>query len=563
MSPLFLLPLLFPVLMLAAPASGPARLPADLVLLGGTVFTAESGTPWAEGCAIQGDRIAAIGSSAELRSWIGPRTRVIDLAGRLVLPGFHDGHLHFASGGLSLLDLDLRGAEGEQALVSRLATAAAGSPAGEWIIGGLWDHENWPSHRMPDRTLIDPATPRHPVLIDRACGHIALANSLALKLAGIDRNTANPPGGEIVHDPATGEPTGLLKDNAADLVARMIPPVSGEKRRRAIEQALSLAARFGITSISDNTSGEDLAIYQQLRREGKLTLRVHSWTAESHWESLRELGIAAPFGDHWLRLGTVKLFADGALGARSALLFDPYLDDPGNRGIPIHSREKLIETIGRIDRAGLQVAVHAIGDQANRWVLDALAAAREKNGRRDARHRIEHAQVVRDEDLLLFAELEAIASIQPSQCINDMRWADQRIGQRSRGAYRNRSLLSSGARLAYGTDWPVEGLDPRIGLYAAVTREYPGGGPAGGWHPAEKVTLAEAVIAYTAGPARAAFHEGDLGTLAPQKLADLVVLERNWFQLPPQEILKTRVDLTVVGGRVVYEREPDSLPARL
>jgi len=479
---------------------------------------------------------------------------VIDLAGRLALPGFHDGHVHFAAGGLSLLDLDLRSARDEREFVARLAAACGQVPAGEWITGGNWDHENWSSHRLPTRALIDPVTPRHPVLVDRLDGHIALANSLALKLAGIDRTTPDPRGGEIVRDPASGEPTGLLKDSAYDLVGKVIPPVSSAKRRQAVERALAHAASLGVTSIADNTSAEDLAIYQELLRAGKLTVRIACWTSVEHGKALRELGIGAGFGSDWLRLGAVKLFADGSLGARSALFFDPYLDDPGNRGIPIQSRQELIEQIGAIDRAGQQAVVHAIGDQANCWALDAFAAAREANGHRDSRHRIEHAQVVRGEDLPRFPALGVIASIQPSHCVDDMRWADQRIGTRTANAYRCRSLLDSGIEVAFGTDWPVEPLDPRLGIYAAVTREFPSGGPAGGWHPAEKVSLAQAITAYTAGSARADFSESSLGTLAPGKLADLVVLDRDLFHLPPREILAAQVDLTVTGGRVVYER---------
>jgi len=535
-------------------AAAEEGLMADLVLVNGRIFTVNAAQPWAQAVAIRGSRFVLVGSDEQARKLVGSGTQVIDLQGRLALPGFNDAHVHFANGGLYLLGIDLRPAGDEKEFVRILKDYIGKTPKGEWITGGNWDHENWPSKRHPHRELIDRFSADHPVLVSRLDGHMALANSLALKLAGITRDTPDPQGGEIVRDRETGEPSGILRDTAMALVDKVIPPLSREKRERAIRAAMRHAQELGVTSIQDNSSAEDLAIYQELYRKGELGVRVSAWRSIDFSGDFERIGITAPHGDSFLRLGTVKVFVDGSMGAGTALFFAPYADDPATAGLPIHKKERLEELIVAADKAGLQVAAHAIGDRANAWILDAFASACAANGRRGARHRVEHAQVVRADDVRRFAELGVIASVQPSHCIDDIRWAAKRNGARTADAYRWRSFLDAGVRLAFGTDWDVEPLDPRLGLYAAVTRELPGGGPQGGWHPAEKLSLEQAITAYTLGSAYAEFQESDKGSVEAGKLADLVVMAENLFQVAKKEILVTPVAMTILDGKVVFRR---------
>lgn len=539
---------------MAAFCAAEEGLMADMVLINGKIFTVNPAQPWAQAVAIRGNRFVMVGSDEQARKLVGSDTQVIDLQGRLALPGFNDAHLHFANGGLYLLGIDLRPARDEEEFARILKDYIYKTPKGEWITGGNWDHENWPSRKHPRKELIDPVAPGHPVLVSRLDGHMALANSLALRLAGITRDTPDPQGGEIVRDGKTGEPTGILRDTAMDLVGRVIPPLSREKRERAIRAAMRHAQELGVTSVQDNSSAEDLAVYQELRRKGELGVRINAWRSADFAGDFQRIGAAAPFGDAFLRLGTMKIFVDGSMGAGTALFFAPYADDGATSGLAIHTQSELDGLVREIDRAGLQIAAHAIGDRANAWILEAFAKARAANGGRDARHRVEHAQVVRGEAVARFRELGVIASVQPSHCIDDMRWAAKRIGARVGDAYRWASLQREGARLAFGTDWDVEPLDPRLGLYAAVTRELPGGGPAGGWHPAEKLSLEKAVEAYTMGSAYAEFQEGSKGSVEAGKLADLVVLEKDLFQIAKKEILTAPVAMTLLDGKVVFRR---------
>lgn len=527
---------------------------ADMVLINGRLFTVEKGNPWAEACAIKDGKIVAVGDSESIREYEGKGTQVIDLEGRLVLPGFNDAHVHFADGGFYLLGIDLRDAENEQAFVQRIREYVGNLREGEWILGGNWDHEAWPSKTHPTKALIDAVTSRNPVFVHRLDGHIGLANSLALKLAGITKDTPDPQGGAIDRNPVTGEPTGLLKDNAQDLVSRVVPPPSKERLKKAIKTAMAHANRFGVTSIQDNSSQADFEVYQEFLKSGELTVRVNAWRPVDLWEDFEKIGIRPVFGDGMLRLGTVKVFVDGSMGAGTALFYAPYADDPSTCGIPIYAEDELYALIQAADGAGLQVAAHAIGDKANTWVLNAFEKAFEKNGKREARHRVEHAQVVLPEDVRRFKKLGIVASIQPSHCIDDMRWAEKRIEDRVKNAYRFRSFVDAGVRMAFGTDWTVEPLNPMLGLYAAVTREFPEGGPEGGWFPDEKISLEKAVECYTLGSAYAEFQEGVKGSIRAGKLADLVVLDRNLFEIPPKEILDTKVEMTILGGLIVYSR---------
>ncbi len=535
------------------PSPKTVRLEADLVLRGGKVFVAR-GRARAAAVAVKDGRVLAVGSAGEVDPWVGPRTRVVELAGRLVVPGFNDAHVHLVEGGMGLLSVDLRGAKDEADLVRRIEAHAQGLPKGAWIQHGNWDHESWPSKALPTREAVDRVTPAHPVFVSRLDGHMALANSLALRLAGITKATPEVPGGTIVRD-AKGEPTGILKDNAMDLVARAIPPPSGEMTLRAVRAALAEAARSGVTTIQDNSPADALPVYQALRRGGELTARLYVWRYAAMLEPMIAAGVRTGLGDEWVRLGAVKILSDGSMGAGTAAFFEPYADDSSTSGLLLYPQEELERLILKADAAGFQLAVHAIGDRANALVLDAFEKARQVNGPRDRRFRIEHAQVVRRSDLGRYKALGVVASIQPSHCIDDMRWAEQRIGaQRARDAYSFASFGRAGVPVAFGTDWFVEPLDPRLGLYAAVTRERPEGGPPGGWLPEEKLSLEEAIDVYTRGSAYAEFAEDVKGTLEPGKVADLVVFAKDIFEVPPREILTTPVDLTVVGGRVVFER---------
>jgi len=526
---------------------------ADLVLRGGRVW-AGKGLPPATALAMREGRVTAVGADAEVSRWIGDSTKVVELAGRLAVPGFNDAHVHFLSGGFGLLSVDLRGARDEAELARLIGAHARTLPRGTWIQEGNWDHEAWPSRALPTRAHIDAVTPDHPVFVQRLDGHMALANSLALRLAGVTRDTADPAGGTIVRD-ASGAPTGILKDNASDLVARAIPEPSREMSLRAARAALEEAARVGVTTVQDNSAVDALPVYRELRARGELTARMHVWRYASAMPALIQAGIRSGLGDEWIRLGALKILSDGSMGSGTAAFFDPYSDDPKTSGLLLHPVRDLERMIVEADAAGFQLAVHAIGDRANSLVLDAFEKAVGANGPRDRRFRIEHAQVVRKQDLVRYKALGVIASIQPSHCIDDMRWAEKRIGRaRARDSYNFRSFTAAGIPVAFGTDWFVEPLDPRLGLYAAVTRELPAGGPPGGWFPEEKITLEEALDLYTRGSAYAEFAEGEKGTLERGRLGDVVVFARDLFGMEPREILATPVDLTIVGGRIVFQR---------
>lgn len=527
---------------------------ADLVLRGGRVWRGK-GLSDATALAARDGRIVAVGSDAEMAPFVSPRTRVVELRGRLAVPGFNDAHVHFLSGGFGLLSVDLRDAKDEAEMARRLGAHARTLPRGAWILEGNWDHEAWPSRALPTRASVDALTPDHPVLVQRLDGHMSLANSLALRLAGITRDTKDPLGGTIVRD-AAGEPTGVLKDNAAELVSRVIPEPSREMNVRAAKAALAEAARTGVTTIQDNSSVDALPTYQDLRARGELTARMSVWRYIQSMPALVQAGVRSGLGDEWIRVTALKILSDGSMGSGTAAFFEPYADDPATKGLLLYEEAELRRLIREADAAGFQLAVHAIGDRANALVLDAFAEAAARNGARDRRFRIEHAQVVRKADLARYRELGVVASIQPSHCIDDMRWAEKRIGrERARDAYNFRSFLEARVPVAFGTDWYVEPLDPRLGLYAAVTREFPGGGPPGGWFPEEKISLEDALDLYTRGSAYAEFAEDEKGTLEAGKLADVAVFARDLFRVPPREILATPVEVTVVGGRVVYERE--------
>ena len=535
--------------------ASPGACVPDTILVNGRIHTVDPSRPEAEAIAVCGERIGAVGSSAEIRALAGPETRVIDLAGRRVVPGFNDAHVHFIDGADELVGVNLRPATDEADLARRLAAHVAQVPKGRWVLGGYWDHEAWPSQALPTHRAIDSATPDHPVFVQRLDGHMGLANSVAMKLAGVTRDTRSPDGGTIVRD-AKGEPTGIFKDNAMGLITRAIPAPTLDEVMEKARAALRHAAERGVTSVQDMTaSATELAAYQALRQRGELTARIYS--IQNHGiAGLVQAGVRTGFGDDWIRIGGIKLFADGSMGSGTAAFFEPYADDPSTSGLLIQSPEELQKQMLEADAAGFQLVVHAIGDRANAIVIDAMEGVATANGARDRRPRIEHAQVMRDADKRSMSLLGIIASIQPSHCIDDMRWAEKRIGRvRCAIAYDFRSFVDAGVRVAFGTDWYVEPLDPMIGLYAAVTRQFPDGTPPGGWFPEEKITMAQAVEFYTLGAAYAQFAEKDKGSLAPGKLADLVVLSKDIFAVPPKEILQTKPIMTMVGGRIVFEND--------
>ncbi|MDE3137166.1 MAG: amidohydrolase [Acidobacteriota bacterium] len=533
-------------------ASAP-RPPADLVIFDGHVYTVDPKHPKAEAVAVVADRIVAVGSDEEIHQWIGPGTRTIDAHGHTVMPGFIDSHVHFVDGGASLSSVQLKDASTPGEFTARIGAYARTLSPGEWVLEGEWDNDRW-GGQLPTREWIDRVTPKNPVFIERYDGHMALANSLALKLAGVTRETKAPEGGEIVHD-AAGEPTGVLKDAAMDLVDRAIPP-STERLRRSVLAALDEARKDGVTSVDDISLAPHVRMYQRLLAEGKLTARIYCITPMPDWQSLAKEGIQANFGSDWIRMGAVKGFADGSIGSRTALMFDPYTDQPGNRGLMnqmMYPEGNMLRMALGADKAGLQIAVHAIGDRANRIMLDVYTEVEKEDGPRDRRLRIEHAQHLRPQDLDAFAGLHVIASVQPYHAIDDGRWVEARIGhERARTSYAYGMLLEHGARLALGTDWPVAPLNPLLTVYAAVTRATPDGKHPGGWFPENKLTLEQTIYGYTMGSAYAQFNENEKGSLTTGKLADIIVLDRDLFAIPATDIKNVHVTETIVGGKVVY-----------
>jgi predicted amidohydrolase YtcJ len=546
---------------------------ADLVLLNGKIWTGEptagpgvKATPakFAQAVAILNGRIVAVGRDDEIKPYIASNTQVVDLGGRLAMPGFIDDHAHFLAGSFQLLEVDLKNTHDEAAFTRMIAEKAKTLRKGRWILGGNWDEEGWPDAKLPTRWMIDGVTPDNPVYISRYDGHAGLANSAALKLAGVTKDTPDPPGGVIVRDPKTGEPTGVLKDAAQDLVGRVIPNPSEAEVEEALRAGLKEAARVGVTTVNDMALGDEtpngdftgeIRLLRKAEQEGWLTCRFYEITPIAEWKKLADAGISHNFGDDFVQMGGVKGFADGSIGSRTAWMFEHYTDDPKNFGLPtplMDPTTNMEDLVRGADAAGIQTAIHAIGTRAN---AEMLAIYSKLTAERGAGHRfrIEHAQHVREQDYAAFAKVGVIASMQPYHAIDDGRWVEKRIGhERARWSYAWRSMLNAGAMLAFGTDWPVAPLDPLLGVYAAVTRETLDGKNPGGWFPEEKLTLEEALRAYTYGSAYAAFQEKEKGTIAPGKLGDIVVLSDDLFSIPPDKIKDARVVLTVVGGRIVH-----------
>jgi len=524
----------------------------------GRIYTNDPAEPWAEAMAVADGKIVCIGKMAHVLLDCGGSqlsAETVHLNDRFVMPGFNDAHVHLGSAGADALAVELRGVKSVEEMQKRVAEAVVHHKEGEWITGSGWDHTVWPDKRFPNRQQLDAVAPKNPVILTHISGHVAVANSLALKKAEIDKSTPNPPGGEIEHD-GLGEPTGMLKEDAAmELVRVRIPDPSMEARRRGIEIVLINVARNGVTSLQDNSAWEDFQVYQQLKEEAKLTARITEWLPFN--ASLNELQDRRAQGgttDPWLKTGALKAITDGALGSRTAAMLEPYSDDPSTTGIYTYDPDKLRAMAIERDKAGFQLNFHAIGDRANRIALDVFEAVAKANGRRDRRDRIEHAQVVAPMDFQRFAQLKVIASMQPAHQTTDMRWAEDRIGsERIKGAYAWNTMQKNGVRLAFGTDYPVEPISPFRGLYACVTRERPEGGPRNGWEPQEKISLADCIRAYTSGSAYAQFEEGKKGELKLGEYADFVVLSDDLTKVPPSQFTKVAVLRTVVGGRTVYQ----------
>ena len=529
---------------------------ADTIIVNAVVHTMDPAQPTAEAVAIYANRIVAVGSSKDIRKLAGPNTRTIDAKKRLLLPGFNDAHTHFLSGGFQLSSVDLRDANSPQEFAERIKVFAAKTPKGRWITGGDWDHERWSDAKLPTKALIDSFTPETPVFVNRLDGHMALANSLALKLAGVTRQTLDPPGGVIVRD-KSGEPTGVLKDAAQSFVWKVISPATFDERLAAARAATNYAAKLGVTSVQDVSAGTDVGVYQTLLDRGELKTRIYAVAPLPAWERLANTGVRAHFGSEMLRVGGLKGFSDGSLGSTTALFYEPYRDDPSTSGIAgdeMYPEGAMLKRVLEADRAGLQIMIHAIGDRANDLILSIFEQVERENGKRDRRFRIEHAQHLRAQDIPRFARDGVIASMQPYHAIDDGRWAEKRIGkERAKTTYAFRSLLDSGVTLAFGTDWTVAPLNPILTIYAAVTRRTIDGKNSKGWVPEQKISVEETVRAYTVGSAYAEFQDQVKGSITVGKLADLVLLSRDIFKIDPKEIENVKVVLTMVDGRVVYE----------
>jgi predicted amidohydrolase YtcJ len=538
----------------------PAMPLADVILTNGKVWTVNKAQPEAEAVAVWHGRILAVGSSEEVRSLAGPQTRVIDLKGRRVVPGFYDSHIHLLGSGQRLGQVALKDAPNEEEFGRRLREFDQKLPRDRWLLGGDWDHDRAFNGRLPSAELLDKYVPDRPVFLRRYDGHMGVVNSRVLHMANITASTVDPSGGVVYRKPGSKEPTGVLRDNAMGLLGGLIPSPSADEIAEAVRAALAEARKEGVTSVQDmdgsdtRTRRQLFRLYQQLARSGQLTLRIDLRWPLSEWNQLAQLGAETGLGDEWVKIGGLKGFADGSLGSSTAKMFDPYLNEPGSTGIFVTPLNKMREYVLAADQAGLSIAVHAIGDRANAEMLDIFAEAAKQNSAREHRFRLEHAQHIRPQDIPRFREIGVVASMQPYHVIDDGRWAEGRIGPaRCATSWAYRSLLDAGTKVAFGSDWSVAPLSSLLGIDAAVNRRTLDNKHPEGWFPQQKVTVAEAIEAYTLTSAYAAFEEKDKGSLEPGKLADLVVLSRDILADAQRDhIAATEVVLTMVGGKVVY-----------
>ncbi|HEX5765559.1 MAG TPA: amidohydrolase [Woeseiaceae bacterium] len=527
---------------------------ATLVVTDARVWTGEPEMPWAEAVASDGEKIVAVGSNADVAGWIGTGTEVISVAGSMLVPGMIDTHVHFVTGGSGLASVQLRDAATPEEFVARIGAFAEMLEPGEWILNGNWDHENW-GGELPRRDWIDAVTPDNPVWVNRLDGHMALANSLALERAGVDADSPDVAGGEIVRDEA-GSPTGVLKDNAMGLVDGVVPDPGEAQLDREVAAAMKYVASNGVTSVHDMAGWDSLATYRRAKENGELITRIYSVMPLKDWQRLRDEVATQGRGDQWLQIGGLKGFMDGSLGSHTAAFFEPFTDAPDDRGLLVSDLDDMSSWVSGADAAGLHVMVHAIGDRAIRDLLDIYLDVAEENGERDRRFRIEHAQHIHPDDIERFPVQNVIASMQPYHAIDDGRWAEKVIGpERAETTYAFRSLIESGARVSFGSDWFVAPPTPLEGIYAAVTRRTLDGANPDGWVPQQKITVEEALKAYTSDAAYASFEENIKGTLKPGMLADFVLLDRDLTAIPAEEIADAKVLKTVVGGKVVFSAD--------
>jgi predicted amidohydrolase YtcJ len=527
----------------------------SLAIINAKVWTANPSRPWASAVAISGEKINQVGSTAEIAKLLegAPNARVIDAHGAFVAPGFIDSHVHFVTGGFRLSSVQLRDARTPTEFIARIKAYAATVPKGAWITGGDWDHQNW-GGELPRKDWIDSVTPDNPVWVNRLDGHMGLANSAALKAAGVTAATKDVEGGTIVRD-AEGNPTGIMKDNAEGLVDRAEPAPPKELSDRALDAAMKYVVARGVTSVQNMGTFTDLATFERAHRDGRLIIRIYAVTPIGQWERLRDTVAArGNKGDEWVRIGGLKGFADGSLGSHTAAMFAPFTDSPRDSGFFVETPETLLKWTQAADKVGLQVIVHAIGDRAINSQLNIYEKVERENGARDRRFRIEHAQHLASQDIPRFAKLGVIPSMQPYHAIDDGRWAEKVIGpERAKTTYAFRSLLDAKARLAFGSDWFVAPPTPLEGIYAAVTRRTLDDKHPDGWVPEQKIRVEEALRAYTIDAAYASFEDSIKGSLVRGKLADLVMINEDLTKIPPETIRDAKILLTVVGGRIVYE----------
>ncbi len=524
----------------------------SLAIVNARVWTGDARRPWADAVAVDGAHIAAVGSSAEVRKLAGAGTRVIDAHGAMVVPGFTDAHVHFTDGGFALQSVKLRDATTKADFIRRIAAYASTLPAGAWILNGDWDHENW-GGALPTRQWIDSVTARNPVWINRLDGHMSLANSAALAAAGVTRAVKDVDGGTIVRD-ASGEPTGIFKDNAMGVVDRVVPPWSAERTDGALRAAMQHVNEQGVTAVHNMGTWGELAAFERAHTAGTLTTRIYAVVPLASWQRLADTVKARGHGDDWVRIGGLKGFVDGSIGSHTAAMLEPFTDAPADRGLMVNTEADLYQWTSAADKAGLQVLVHAIGDRAIRTQLDIFERVARENGPRDRRFRIEHAQHIAPADLARFGALGVIASMQPYHAIDDGRWVDKVIGpERAKGTYAFKSLRDTKATLAFGSDWFVAPPTPLMGIYAAVTRRTLDEKHPGGWVPEQKITVEDALRAYTTGGAFAGFAEGTRGVIRKGMLADLTMIDRDLTRIAPETIRHAKVVRTIVNGKVVYE----------
>ena len=527
---------------------------ADFAVTNGKIYTGDAEDSFAEAVAVIDGKIIAVGSNEVIQKHIGTATDVLDAHGYLVTPGFIDAHCHFEMGGESLAALSFRGVKSVEKIQEMVAKKIEELPEGSPIFGSQFDHTLFPGQKWPTKEDLDKASPKNPVVIHRVDGHSVWVNSVTLKQSDISRETPNPFGGEIVKDLKTGEPTGILKEAAEELI-KVEKPREGLTPEKNIRRAIEHAAKIGVTGIQTSATLDEFDIFRKLDGEGELSLRIYGWLPIDEIDKYIQKGVRQSAGNDKVKVGFLKLFVDGTISSSTALLFSPFSDEADKSGLAQYDEKELYALVEKAHRNGFQVGMHAIGDKAIHWALNAVDLAQQKHGKKGLRHRIEHVSVLHPDDITRFNELDVVPSIQPTHCTTDLMYCEQRFGmERCKGAYAWKSLLDAGAVLAFGSDWPVEPLDPMRGLYSCVTRKSIDFGiPEGGWFPEQRLTMAEAIKYFTYGSAYASHEEDRKGSIEKGKMADMVILSKDLFTIEPEEILKTKVIYTILGGKIVYK----------